>query len=96
MTTLNKALYLAAILAAGISPALAQSVNGTVTKVNEAEGKLTIDHGPIKNLEMDGMTMVFRVADPAMLKAVKAGDRVRFDADRVNGAITVTKLQKAR
>jgi Cu(I)/Ag(I) efflux system protein CusF len=78
------------------TPALAQSVSGTITKVNEAEGKLTIDHGPIKNLDMDGMTMVFRVADPAMLKSVKAGDRIRFDADRVNGAITVTKLQKGR
>jgi Cu/Ag efflux protein CusF len=85
-----------AALAISASPAAAQSVNGTVTKVNEAEGKLTIDHGPIKNLDMDGMTMVFRVADPAMLKSVKAGDRVRFDADRVNGAITVVKMQKAR
>jgi Cu/Ag efflux protein CusF len=45
---------------------------------------------------MDGMTMVFRVADPTMLKSVKAGDRIRFDADRVNGAITVTKMQKAK
>ncbi len=78
------------------APALAQSVTGKVTKVNEAEGKLTIDHGPIKNLDMDGMTMVFRVADPTMLKSVKAGDRIRFDADRVNGAITVTKMQKAK
>jgi Cu/Ag efflux protein CusF len=85
-----------AALAIAASPAVAQSVNGTVTKVNEAEGKLTIDHGPIKNLDMDGMTMAFRVADPAMLKSVKAGDRVRFDAERVNGAITVVKMQKAR
>ena len=59
-----------------------------------ADGKVTLKHGPIKNLDMEGMTMVFRVADPAMLDKVKAGDKVEFEADRVNGAITVTKIGK--
>jgi Cu/Ag efflux protein CusF len=77
-------------------PAVAQSVNGTVTKVDEAQGKLTINHGPIKNLDMEAMTMVFRAGDAAMLKSLKSGDKIKFDADRVNGQITVTKLQKAR
>ncbi|AOG04626.1 copper-binding protein [Bosea sp. RAC05] len=77
-------------------PALAQQVNGTVKKVDEAQGKLTIDHGPIKNLDMDAMSMVFRAGDPAMLKGLKSGDKIKFDADRVNGQITVTKLQKAK
>ena len=75
-------------------PAAAQSVSGTVTKVDEAQGKLTINHGPIRNLDMDAMTMVFRVADPAMLDKVKAGDNIEFAADRVNGAITVIKMGK--
>mgnify|MGYP002785078606 FL=1 len=77
-------------------PALAQQVNGTVKKIDEAQGKLTIDHGPIKNLDMDAMSMVFRAGDPAMLKGLKAGDKIKFDADRVNGQITVTKLQKSK
>lgn len=77
-------------------PALAQQVNGTVKKVDEAQGKLTIDHGPIKNLDMDAMSMVFRAGDPAMLKDLKSGDKIKFDADRVNGQITVTKLQKTK
>jgi len=77
-------------------PAAAQSVNGTVTKIDEAQGKLTINHGPIKNLDMDAMTMVFRAGDLGMLKGLKAGTRIKFDADRVNGQITVTKLQKAK
>ncbi len=77
-------------------PALAQQVNGTVKKVDEAAGKLTIDHGAIKNLDMDAMSMVFRAGDPAMLKGLKAGDKIKFDADRVNGQITVTKLQKSK
>ncbi|KQK31770.1 RND transporter [Bosea thiooxidans] len=77
-------------------PAAAQSVSGTVTKIDEAQGKLTINHGAIKNLDMDAMTMVFRASDAAMLKGLKAGDKIKFDADRVNGQITVTKLQKAK
>jgi len=78
------------------SAAQAQSINGTVKKIDDAQGKLTIDHGPIKNLDMDSMTMVFRAGDPTMLKGLKAGDKIKFDADRVNGQITVTKLQKAK
>ncbi|CAD5255800.1 Cu/Ag efflux protein CusF [Bosea sp. 62] len=89
-TTATLALLLLAL------PAAAQSVSGTVTKVDEPQGKLTINHGPIKNLDMDAMTMVFRAGDPAMLKGLKAGTKIEFDADRVNGQITVTKLQKAK
>ena len=86
---------LAAVLV--VSPALADSdmVKGEVVKVDKATGKVTLKHGPIKKLDMDSMTMVFRVADPAMLDKMKAGDRIEFEADRVNGAITVTKLGKA-
>jgi Cu(I)/Ag(I) efflux system periplasmic protein CusF len=60
--------------------AIAQSdmIAGQVTRVDEAEGKMTIKHGPIPKFELDeGHTMVFRVQDPAMLKAVKAGDKIK-------------------
>jgi len=89
-------------LSLGVStPAvLAQSsdyVNGQVTKVDEAAGKITIKHGPLKKFDMDeGMTMVFRAGDPAILKAVKPGDRVRFVPDRINGQFTVTKIEKTK
>jgi Cu/Ag efflux protein CusF len=44
-------------------------VDGQVTKIDEAQGKITLRHGPLKKLDMDEpMTMVFRVQDPAMLK----------------------------
>jgi Cu/Ag efflux protein CusF len=79
--------------------ALAQSlptVSGTVEKVDESAGKITIDHGPIPNLDMDSMTMVFRAQDPALLKQVKAGDKVEFTADRVNGQISVTSIKKGK
>jgi len=78
---------------------IAQSdmVNGQVTKVDEAAGKITIKHGALKKFDMEeGMTMVFRAGDPAMLKSVKPGDRIRFVPDRVNGQFTVTKIEKDR
>jgi Cu/Ag efflux protein CusF len=84
---------LAALPLAGQEAKLAK---GQVTKIDESAGKMTVKHGPIPSLEMDSMTMVFRVAEPAMLRSVKPGDRIEFDAARVNGAITITKLRKAR
>ena len=72
-------------------------VDGQVTKVDASAGKITIKHGPIKKFDMDeGMTMVFRANDPAMLTAVKAGDKVKFEADKVNGQFTVMKIQKVK
>ncbi len=77
--------------------ARAQMVDGQVIKVDEPASKITLKHGPIKKLDMeDGMTMVFRVQDPAMLKLVKVGDKVKFEADRVNGQFTVTKIEKSK
>jgi Cu/Ag efflux protein CusF len=92
---------LAVILALGaIMPAArAQTalVDGQVTKIDAAAGKITIRHGPMKKFDMDdGMTMVFRVSDPAMLNAVKVGEKVKFDADRINGQFTVTRIEKAK
>ena len=91
---------MALALGASSLAALAQSselVNGQVTKIDESAGKITIKHGPLKKFDMnEGMTMVFRAGDPAMLKAVKPGDRVRFVPDRVNGQFTVTKIEKSK
>ncbi len=70
--------------------------DGEVKKVDKDAGKLTIKHGPLTNLDMPGMTMVFRVKDPAMLDQVKERDKIRFVADRVNGAITVVELKPVK
>ncbi|MDH7794480.1 MULTISPECIES: copper-binding protein [unclassified Beijerinckia] len=83
-------------LVATIALAQTARVSGEVTKIDEAQAKITLKHGPIKNLDMDGMTMAFAVADPAALKKLKVGDKVMFEADRVNGRITVTKIDKAK
>lgn len=78
------------------TPASGDMVDGEVRKVDANMKKITIKHGELKNLGMPPMTMVFQVKDPAMLDQVKAGDKVRFTADRVNGAITVTAMEPAR
>ncbi|RQZ34744.1 RND transporter [Burkholderia sp. Bp9090] len=68
--------------------------HGEIRKVDAAAGKLTIKHGPLENLGMDAMTMVFKVKDPAMLSQVKVGDKVDFVAADVGGALTVVDLRK--
>ena len=75
----------------------AEPYKGEVQKVDAAEGKVTLKHGAIKKFDMeDGMTMVYRVADPSMLKGLKEGDKIGFDADKVNGKFTVTKMEKSK
>ena len=74
----------------------ADMTEGEIRKVDKDAKKLTIKHGEIKNLDMPPMTMVFRVQDAAMLDGVKVGDKVKFDADKVGGQYTVTKLAPAK
>lgn len=66
---------------------------GVVRKVDKDAGKVTIKHGPLANLGMPAMTMVFRVKDPKMLDELKADESIRFRAEQVNGALTVTRVE---
>ena len=79
--------------AAFASPAM---VDGEIRKVDLDAAKLTIRHGELKALGMPPMTMVFKVQNKAMLGQVAAGDKVRFSADKVNGALTVTALETVK
>ncbi len=83
------------VLAANHVQPSAAMADGEVRKVDKEQGKLTLKHGPIANLDMPGMTMVFRVADPKMLETIKVGDKVKFAADKVQGAYTVTAIEVA-
>ena len=69
---------------------------GEIRKVDKDAKKMTIRHGELKNLNMPPMTMVFQVNDPAMLDKVKAGDKVKFRADNVNGAFTVMEIETVK
>jgi len=91
------AVMLAVALTGTAGLAQDSSVTGEVRKIDESAGKITLKHGPIKNLGMDeGMTMVFRVKDPDMLKQVSVGDKVKFEAENAAAGITVTKMQKTK
>lgn len=70
--------------------------DGEVRKVDKEAGKITLKHGPIANLDMPAMSMVFRAKDPAMLDQLKEGDKIRFKAEKVQGAITLVEIQPSR
>lgn len=69
---------------------------GEVKKIDKSTNKITLKHGDIKNLDMPGMTMVFKVKDPSVLDTLKAGDKVKFKAEKAEGALFVTDIQVAK
>jgi Cu(I)/Ag(I) efflux system periplasmic protein CusF len=69
---------------------------GEVRKVDKDAQKITVRHGPLANLDMPAMTMIFQVKDAAMLDKVKAGDKVKFRAEKVGGAFTITQIDAAQ
>ncbi len=88
--------FIAATLAMVAATALAADLplaDGEVRRVNAAGQEITLRHGDIKNLDMPPMTMVFKVKDTALLEKVKAGDKVRFTADKINGTYTVLSIE---
>jgi len=66
---------------------------GEVRRVDKSAGKISLKHGEIKNLDMPPMSMVFQVKDPALLDKVKAGDKVLFTADKLDGNYTVMSIE---
>lgn len=69
---------------------------GEIRKVDMDNKKITIKHGEIKNLDMPGMTMVFQARDPALLGKVKAGDKIRFKAEKDGTAFVVTDIEPVK
>jgi Cu/Ag efflux protein CusF len=95
----RKALVASVVLVSGL--AHAQSApgdlsEGEVRKVDKENARVTLKHGPLNNLDMPGMTMVFKVDDSRMLDTVQTGDKVRFRAEMVDGRLVVTKMEAAR
>ena len=70
--------------------------DGVVRKIDLSNNKVTLKHGPITNLDMPGMTMVFRVKSAEQLKNIKVGDAVKFHVEMINGAMTITEIQPAQ
>jgi len=68
---------------------------GEIKKINRDSKKMTIKHGDIKSLDMPGMTMVFQIRDNSLLETFKAGDKVKFVIEKLDGAFVVTSMQLA-
>jgi len=82
-----------------VSAAIAQSllVAGQVMRVDQSAKKITIKHGPVPRLNIEeGMTIVYAAPDSNMLKTVKIGDKVNFEAERVGGQYVLTKIEEAK
>lgn len=92
MLNLFKISTVSGLLILAGSSVWAQAVDGEVRKVDRDTKKITLKHGEIKNLDMPPMSMVFQVKEPAFLDKVKAGDLVRFTAEKINGAYTITSI----
>ncbi len=97
MNKIVRTATLAFVLAATAAVAQDTTITGEVRKIDAGAGKITLKHGPAPSLGMDeGMTMVYRIKDPAWLKGIKVGDKVKFEAESTDGSYTVTKLQKSK
>jgi len=97
MKKLTHTIAAALLMLAAAASAQDAAIHGEVKKIDEAAGKITLKHGPAKSLGMDeGMTMVYHVKDPSMLKQVKVGDKVTFEAEEAASGYTVTSLQKSK
>ena len=81
---------------AGTQAKSAPPSEGEVRKVDKSAKKITIKHGPIPNIDMPAMTMVFQVKDPKMLEQVKTGDKIKFTAENVGGKLTLTTVELAK
>ena len=67
-----------------------------VKKIDLDNGKITLKHGDIKNLDMPGMTMVFTVRDKGQLTNLKPGDKVQFMVVQEGGKMIITDIQPVR
>ncbi len=72
----------------------ASLIDGLVKKVDKSAGKVTVSHGPLPN-GMPAMTMVFKVKNAAWLDQMKAGSKIRFAADQINGLMTIVRFAQA-
>ncbi len=101
--SLALSLFAASSFAQATAPAPAQATAPIAKEMSEAEvrkvdkdsKKVTLKHGPIKNLDMPSMTMVFQVRDEKLFDKLTAGEKIKFTAEQLQGAFVVTSVEKA-
>ena len=74
----------------------AKMTAGEVRKIDIEQMKVTIKHEALENLDMPGMTMVFKATDSDLLKGFKQGDKILFRAEKLADGFTVVKLEHAK
>ncbi|MBO9656203.1 copper-binding protein [Agrobacterium sp. SOY23] len=92
-TIVNITLAAALLLTAPFGAFAQEFTKGTVKKVDAAAKKVTITHEELKNLDMPGMTMVFRIKDDALLAKLKEGANIEFVAERADGKLIVAQVK---
>jgi Cu/Ag efflux protein CusF len=66
--------------------------SGRVVAVDRAGNRITLEYRPIPQLFLEGGTRVFHVGDPATLKGLGPGDKVRFEVERDGRSYTIIRL----
>jgi Cu(I)/Ag(I) efflux system protein CusF len=95
---LSAALFLTQILAPARAqgPGQPEVVKAQVVKVDAPRGKVTLDHAPIKSIQMEAMVMPFKVKDAAALKTLKPGDQVRFSVAMQDDELLITRIEAVK
>ncbi|MBU6271293.1 MAG: copper-binding protein [Betaproteobacteria bacterium] len=87
--------------AAGTAGAISAEAQAPLTaaevrRVDRGNARITLRHEEMRHLDMPPMTMVFAVADPAMLEGLSPGMAVRVRVERREGGLVVTRIEPAR
>ena len=73
------------------------TIIGEIKKIDEGSGSITLKQGPAPSLGFkEDMTLIYEVRDRAMLKQLKVGDTVRFEAESGDSGFTITRIQKGK
>jgi Cu/Ag efflux protein CusF len=68
-------------------------VKAQVVKVDTGRGKVLLKHEAIASIDMDAMTMPFKVKEAAMLDGIQAGDKVRFSVQVQDDDLLITHIE---
>ena len=68
------------------------SADGEIRKIDAKANRVIIKHGEWKGMDMQAMTMAFRVRDAAVLGGLKVADTVRFVIEKDGGDYVVTAI----
>jgi Cu/Ag efflux protein CusF len=92
---LSHAIWTSFIVTVMSTAALAQQARtGTVAKVDEQKGTITIQQTQGGTVGGSGAAEEFKAQDGLLFNALQPGDKVSFTVSETNGTKTITKLNK--